>query len=166
MRSIQVCTIVAVIAAICVVSQMQSRTMPEDSSVSYVCVSDIGKSVTLIGYLGAPLGKNLTVRGKWSMPAKSVKDFSPRFTVIEVDGKPLKEPFEFNIAQIKATTADGKNALPLRENQKTLEGLEWTMTAYESGFYGGDPGLTQVPVQKPYYMREFTPQLVGRLVKK
>jgi hypothetical protein len=106
----------------------------------------IGKAVTLVGRLGKPLGTKLQLRGRWKVLQMSrVPNYlrSPvRFVVFEVNGNQLAESVEFGHDQIKAEflkwpTSDHR-AVPTRTNAMpskpdSLDGEEWTMTAYETG---------------------------------
>ena len=130
-----------------------------------VQVVDIGGSVLLIGRLGKPLGSEIEVQGKWSLPEGIAKDYSPRFTVSRVDGKLLDKEVEFNVAVVKVLEMNlYKSAIPARENYNTLDGREWTLTAYETGRIsivlptGSFPDVTM-----PYYTKAFTSELVGVL---
>jgi len=130
-------------------------------------VTDIGNSVTLIGRLGVPLGHKMTLQGVWSYPRTTVKDFSPRFTILTVNGKPLNQPVVLNIAQIRVMTHDHLDALPERANWRGLEGQRWSMMAYETGHIGLVPDEYNETspvfpvVGLPYYTRPFTSELIA-----
>jgi hypothetical protein len=137
-----------------------------------VPVESIGSDVTLVGRMGEPLGTMMEVKGTWSQPKEIVKDNSPRFNVTHVNGKKLDTPVEFNIAQITADTPDRKTAIPELNEWKTLEGVSWTMRAYETGDlhiqpreYHEEFGKPVILGSKPYWMRTFTSRLIG-VVKK
>jgi hypothetical protein len=123
-------------------------------------VDDIGTKVTLVGRLGQPLGKMMKLRGSWKYPSGLVKDYSLRFTVTEVNGQKLPTPVEFNIAQIKASTEDDKDAIPEYERRKDLIGVAWTLNAYETGRFSVIP-QRGFSVALPYWQRPFTSEVVG-----
>ncbi len=149
------------------VPMLVAQTQPEPL---HIRVSDIGKTVTLIGQLGKPLGQKLTVRGRWSIPVSKekgtvLKDNSPRFTVTEVDGVRFEGKVEFNIGQIRPATYRRKNPLPDFEDWASLDNQVWTMTVYETGSVqirpmerGEDADFPIVG--NPYYFRPFTSELV------
>jgi hypothetical protein len=127
-------------------------------------VDEIGKTVTLIGRLGVPLGQECRIRGKWSIPTGPVKDDSPRFTVLELDGKQLQRPLEFALGQMNVMNAEHKSVLPGYKTWNALDGQEWKLIAYEQGrvrinndFPGGRRGLMAMP----YYIRPFTSELTA-----
>jgi hypothetical protein len=152
-------------------SASPASSEPTRSSNVTVSVEEIGKSVTLIGRLGKPLGQQCEIRGRWWLPEPLVKDYSPRFTVLEVDGVRLDQPIEFNIGQIEARTVEFDNALPPFERWDSLDGQEWRMFAYENGrtHLGPDvpPGQRDVfgvPPAAPYYRKRFTSDLEAIVV--
>jgi hypothetical protein len=132
-----------------------------------VSVEDIGTKVTLVGRLGEPLGKMMEVKGTWAYPEDPrVKDYSLRFRVSDVNGKRLPKPVEFNVAQVEAATPAGGSAIPKPEGHKALDGVSWTLRAYETGRFDDVPeeyrkDLGTAPPQPPYCQRTFTSQLVG-----
>ena len=123
-------------------------------------VDDIGTKVTLVGRLGQPLGKMMKLRGSWKYPNGVMKDDSLWFTVTAVNGHKLATPVEFNIAQISARTDDDKDAIPEYKHQKDLDGVAWTVNAYETGRFSAIPqhGFS---VALPYWQRTFTSEVVG-----
>jgi hypothetical protein len=127
-------------------------------------VDDIGTKVTLVGRLGQPLGKMMKLRGSWKYPSDLVKDYSLRFTITEVNDHRLATPVEFNIAQIKARTEDDKDAIPEYKHQKDLDGVAWTLNAYETGRFSVIPqhGFS---VALPYWQRTFTSEVVGTVAR-
>jgi hypothetical protein len=140
-----------------------------------VSVEDIGTKVTLVGRLGQPLGTMMEVQGTWSYPRQRpgeppVKDDSLRFRVSQVNGKKLPQPVEFNVAQIEAATRTGKNAIPKFEELKMLDGIAWTLQAYETGRFHHVPEdywkkLGTAPPGPPSWPRIFTSELVGVVQK-
>jgi len=131
-----------------------------------ISVEDIGTKVTLVGRLGEPLGKLMEVKGTWGYPDARVKDYSLRFRVSHVNGKRLPKPVEFNVAQVKAATRSGKNAIPQFKDHKTLEGVSWTLRAYETGRFRGVPEeLDTAASASPYWWKTFTSELVGVVQK-
>ena len=132
------------------------RSTPSQNVVIHV--DDIGKirpigiAVTLVGRLGKPLATKLQLRGRWkvlqgSRMPKYIQ--SPvRFVVFEVDGSQLAEGVEFVHDQVKAEflkwPTDDHTAVPIRTNAipsrpESLDGEEWTMTAYETGCFIASP---------------------------
>lgn len=146
-------------------SQYESIGQTKDKPLT-INVDDIGKSVTLIGRLGKPLGTRMEIRGRWSTPEFPVKDDSPRFTVTHIDGKKIDKPVEFNIGQIEAKirdkAANPQDAIPNYKEWDSLEGQEWTMTAYETGYFSWDDGTNQVA----YYTRPFTSMIEAVVTSK
>jgi hypothetical protein len=138
-----------------------------------VSVEDIGTKVTLVGRLGQPLGKMMEVKGTWSYPLlhtrpgePPAKDDSLRFEVSHVNGKRLPKPVEFHVGLIKAVEKNGKNAIPKYEEHKTLDGVSWTLRAYETGRFDDVPEgyrkeLGEPLRQPPAGQRTFTSELVG-----
>ncbi|WP_413432578.1 hypothetical protein [Crateriforma spongiae] len=116
-------------------------------------VDDIGRrigeknSVTLVGRLGEPLATKLQLSGRWQMsprPPRTVYPMHPsvKFVVFEVNGSQLPKSVEFDAAQVKAEflkwPTDDQTAVPIRTNAipskpESIDGEEWTMTAYETG---------------------------------
>jgi hypothetical protein len=130
-------------------------------------IDDIGKTVTLVGSLGKPLGTMMEIKGIWRYPGPRVKDDIMRFMVDHVDGNALETPVEFSAAQITAISKDGKQAIPNYEERRKLDGVPWTLRAYETGRinivpvdYWTEKELKGVPAA-PYWFRPFTPELVG-----
>ncbi len=140
-------------------SSLQSRGNDAKLAIN---VDDIGTKVTLVGRLGQPLGKMMKLRGSWKYPNGLAKDYSLRFTVTEVNGHKLATPVEFNIEQISARTQDDKGAIPEYERRKDLDGVAWTLNAYETGRFSAYP--SDVVVQHPYWWRTFTSEVVGTVV--
>ncbi len=126
-------------------------------------VDDIGTKVTLVGRLGQPLGKMMKLRGSWKYPNGVMKDASLWFTVTAVNYRKLATPVEFHIAQVSARTEDHKDAIPAHEHQKDLDGVAWTLKAYETGRFSAVPD-DGMAVQAPYWYRTFTSEVVGTLV--
>jgi hypothetical protein len=131
-----------------------------------VPVDEIGARFILMGRLGKPLGTMMTVTGKWGYPDKAVKDYSLRFTVSQVNAKRLDKPVVFNVAQIKAVSQDGKDAIPKYDAHKSLDGVSWTLRAYETGRFQGIPNEYWIErgsgrPASPYWFRTFTSELVG-----
>ena len=158
-------TIILTLAAACVVVSLVAQEPKHKPRT--VRVSDIGDSIILIGRLGKPLGEKMVIRGKWSLPKESVKDSSPRFTVTSVDERSLETPVEFNLGQMRLLTTNHRDAKPKQEDWKSLDSVEWQMTAYETGYSGATPDeyREENPVfpqsAKPYYTRWFTSELVA-----
>jgi hypothetical protein len=120
-------------------------------------VAEIGSKVTLIGYLGQPLGKMMTVKGQWKYPGLTVKDREPILTITDVNEKQLAKPVEFYAAQVNATGRDGKKIEP-------KDGDIWILRGYETGSVDirPDAELSQSPV----WARPFTSELMGTVQPK
>jgi hypothetical protein len=159
----------AAVFAIIFAIQIESRANGQTTDQSrLINVESIGRTVTLVGRLGKPLGTKATIEGTWSFPTEIVKDFSARFTVTRVDGKRLERPVEFNVAQLTVMTRNHQNALPAYEQQRSLAGQEWSMIAYETGYIGlipdeyNDRRSPVFPVVgRPYFTKAFTSKLVA-----
>ena len=89
-------------------------------------------------------------------------------TVNFIDEHVLARPIEFNIAQISAHSKDGKDAIPAYKDQKALDGVTWTLHAYENGTISVYPvpldakkGKVAPAPSRPYYSRPFTSHLIG-----
>lgn len=153
-----------------------SRNLPADgkSPPLSVNVEDIGAKVQLIGRLGQPLGKMMTVSGRWFYPAKPgelLKDDSMRFLVTHVNQKRLTKDVEFDVSQLHVTGHAGRKVISTdwREQEK-LDGQKWTMRLYESGQLFLEPQefrdeLNLAPVQVAYFTRPFVSELHGYVVK-
>jgi hypothetical protein len=126
-------------------------------------VDDIGPKVTLVGRLGQPLGKMMKLRGSWKYPDGVMKDSALWFTVTAVNDRKLAKPVEFHIAQVSARTEDDKDAVPADEHEKDLDGVAWTLKAYETGRFSAVPD-DGMAVQRPYWYRTFNSQVVGTVV--
>jgi len=157
-------TVTTVAVAVILCSVNTSTSADKEAAVK-VSVEDIGTKVLLIGRLGGPLGTMMDVKGTWVIPNEA-KDNSPLFQVSHVNGKELPKPVGFYIAQVTAETKEGKSALPTSDERKKLDGVAWTMRAYETGEVHIVPkeyskesgkGLRAVTV----WTRPFTSHLVG-----
>lgn len=156
-----------------------SRNLPADGKSPQVSVNveDIGSKVQLIGRLGQPLGKMMTVSGRWFYPAKPgemLKDDSMRFLVTHVNQKKLAKEIDFNIAVMHLTTKDGQNVIPNHwKDQNSLHGQAWTLQVYETGSLcveqmqswqdrWKEQGIPLKPL--PYWCRPFVSELHGYVV--
>jgi hypothetical protein len=136
-----------------------------------IAVEDIGNKVQLIGRLGEPLGRMMTVKGTWTYPtrpgAAMAKDDSMQFVVTHVNEKKLAKSVTLNISQIHAETRAGKSALPKESKaQEALDGLTWTLRGFESGYFALVPEEFPAergrgPAAPPYWYRPFTSELHG-----
>ena len=147
----------------------QHELAKQKAAPTQVSVDDIGEGVILVGRLKKPLGTMMTVRGKWSFPREEVKDYSLRFTISHVDGQKLKKPVELHVAQVNVVTKSGKDAIPPHDEHKQLDGMQWTIRAYETGKINHIPEdywkeLGEFLPQMPYWYREFTSELNGVLI--
>ncbi len=123
-----------------------SKAAAKESSHTHqkVKVDDIGTAVSLTGRLGEPLGSMLTVSGTWGYPSLRVKDYSVRFSVTSVNGKQLARPVMFPVHAVHVSK-DGVSAVPPHARHKELDGVTWSLRAYETGRF------TTVPAE---YWRE------------
>lgn len=135
-----------------------------------ISVEELGKTADLIGRLGKPLGSWVTIKGKWALPDRRVKDYSLKFTVTHVNDVKLKQPVEFNVAQVSVANSRGESVIPKHENQKQLDGQTWTLKAYETGEFHITPpeyykaiGVEPGSMQEAYYTRPFTSRIDGVL---
>jgi hypothetical protein len=134
----------------------------------FVSVQEIGIKVALVGRLGQPLGKPMDVKGKWRLAneLESAKDESPKFTVTYVNGQSLKKPVEFNLGFVKAVFRGRKVQYPPFREWEKLDGVVWTLRAYETGLLNLEPNDwwkeegTQ-PSARPVWLETFNSELVG-----
>jgi hypothetical protein len=107
-----------------------------------VRVAEIGEGVMLIGRLGVPLGEMMTVTGTWGHPDQSkgpTKDYSLLFRVSAVNGEALKERMAFHVGDVVAVFKGGKDAIPRWQDHDKLDGVTWTLRAYETGRFTRQP---------------------------
>lgn len=135
-----------------------------------ISVDDLGKTAELVGRLGKPLGTWVTIKGKWALPDGRVKDYSLRFAVTYVNDVKLKQPVEFNVAQVSVANSRGESVIPERKNQIQLDGQTWTLKAYETGELHFSPpeyyeaiGLVPGSMQEAYWTRPFISEIHGVL---
>lgn len=135
-----------------------------------VSVDDLGKTAELIGRLGKPLGRWVTIKGKWALPVSREKPSGLKFTVTHVSDTKLEKPVEFDVALVKVVDRRGNDATPKEEDEDKFDGRTWTLKGYETGEFhitppeyyreiGSDPGL----MAKPDYLRAFTSRIEGVL---
>lgn len=120
------------IAALCAAPASSQSS----ESTTAVKVTDIGADVTLIGRLGKPLGRMLTVTGTWGFPDQSkgpTKDYSLRFSVSHVDGRRLPRPVTLRVGAVHVSDHNGADLIPDRDEHATLDGKRWTLRVYETG---------------------------------
>lgn len=104
-----------------------------------VPVSAIGSSVSLVGRLGQPLGKMITIQGVWKMDAPVSKDGAINFHVFQVNGNRLEEPVVFHRYHCTLLNKDGSETGPTYESQQQFDGWQCTLRAYETGGIEGSP---------------------------
>ncbi len=134
-----------------------------------VSVMEIGRSVTLMGQLGKPLGHSMEISGRWFNPdvefERVNKDNSARFRIESVDGKKLKEPIDYSIWQFRymQTIDDERWEIKDLDRDSKLPGQVWTMIAYETGLFTLDSRSEKdspfPQVGMPYYYKPFTSEL-------
>ena len=165
---------ISLLLSVAITSSLTSADDPKPPT--DISVNDIGGKIRLIGRLGEPLGKMMTVTGTWAYPSTPPgvlsKDGSLRFTVSHVNDKQLIKGITFNISQVSAVTKDGKNAMPKPEDERSLDGLSWTLRAYETGRHNIEQkafwtdGGSKVWPLAPYWEKPFTSELVVVIPKK
>lgn len=135
-------------------------------------VAEIGAGVTLIGRLGVPLGEMTTVTGTWGYPDQSkgvTKDYSLLFRVSAVNGEALKERMAFHVGDVVAVFNGGKDAIPRWQDHDKLDGVTWTLRAFETGRFTQRPAEWRDESGEPEAaMRVTAPfhsQLVGVVTK-
>lgn len=155
----------AVAAILCSVANTPLVLSADKEAAAKVSVEDIGTKVILVGRLGEPIGTMMDVKGTWVIPKEIVKDNSPRFQISHVNGKEIQKAVEFHINQMTTETKDNKSALPKFDEWEKLDGVTWTLRAYETGSIHITPaeywkergkGVPARPRMQP-----FTSQLVG-----
>jgi len=105
-----------------------------ETPITKVLASDIGKRVQIIGLLGHPLGKLVTLRGSWTFPRELEKDGQPTFAVTSVNGKKLNNPVKFRNSDFHCVVGGLDDEIPQRE------GDTWEVRGCESGRFFGAPG--------------------------
>lgn len=164
------CIVLALVLVLGILAVTSFHVSAEsDAKSTRVFVEDIGTKVTLVGRLGVPLSTMMTLNGKWGYPDETngiVKDDSLRFTVTHVNGVNLKKPVEFNVAQVHAVEKDGKTAIPVYKDHDLLDGVSWTLRAYETGRAGFRPQdywkeIGSGPRQSPYWAGAFSSEITG-----
>jgi hypothetical protein len=106
--------------------------LPDDSppTASKVKTKDFIEKVTVVGELGQPLGKLVTIRGRWEK-RDAPKDFKECYFVIsQVNGNRLTKPIEWKSWQIGPVRFLGKE-------KSYSEGDQWELRGYESGLFSG-----------------------------
>ena len=103
---------------------------------SEISASDIGTKVAIIGTLGAPLGRVLTIRGEWSKRDEVGAVVYPKtlcFLVSSIDGVPVKAPKAFERHFVSRLLLDVIKPLA------PTAGDIWEMRGIEVGTYCGIP---------------------------
>ena len=142
-----------------------------DDETRDISVDEIGTSVTLVGRLGKPLGKMASVRGRWSYPehaGKPAKGDTIRFKVTRVDNRAPDRPVAFDAGQIVVVDKSNRNVTPSRADLAKLDGVSWTLRAYETGRLLGTPAdfwkeVTSGPPATRHWRPTFQTELVGVL---
>lgn len=104
-----------------------------------VSVAEIGRTVTLVGRLGQPLGTMVSIRGTWRLPDARSKDQSPHFVVSHVDGRKLARSVALHIDDMHLKGKGGRNVKPPNDEYETLDEQTWTLRGYESGRFSRTP---------------------------
>ena len=100
----------------------------ENPAPRMVHYSEIPDRLQIIGKLGQPLGRLVTVRGRWTAPFPS-SPASPVFMVNQVNGRLLAAPVEF----VDVEPVWEKDA----ELAKKTVGEEWELRGVETGGFVG-----------------------------
>lgn len=112
------------------------------SSTQRVSVDDVDRKLVLIGRLGHPLGTMVTLDGTWGYPDQSkgpTKDYSLEFTIQTVNGKPLARKLTLKTGAIHVIDRHGTNLVPPHKRHSELDGVSWSLRAYETGCYTVQP---------------------------
>lgn len=111
--------------------EANSEMTDSEPPMKTVLASDIGRRVQIIGLLGHPLGKLITIRGSWTFPREFLKDMEPKFTITSVNGNKLTKPVDFRHGDFHCLAEE----IPEREG----EGEVWEVRGCESGRFWGAP---------------------------
>ncbi|WP_404308187.1 hypothetical protein [Neorhodopirellula lusitana] len=101
-----------------------------------VSVDDLDQSIVLVGRLGHPLGTMLTLYGTWGYPDQSggtTKDFSLELTIHTVNGKRLAKRLTLKTGAVHVIDKSGTSQIPPHKMHKELDGVAWSLRAYETG---------------------------------
>jgi hypothetical protein len=110
----------------------------EPPSSTRVSVDDLDRSIVLVGRLGHPLGTMLTLDGTWGYPDQSrgpTKDYSLEFTIHTVNGKRLAQTLTLKTGAVHVIDKSGASLIPPHKQHKELDGVSWSLRAYETGRY-------------------------------
>ena len=106
---------------------------------TYIRASDIGRSTVIIGLLGHPIGKLITIEGEWYLPDISLeKDIDPKndrlwLRINAVDGETPTLLVRFPSTRLT-------RAWRLKQEPPPPEiGDVWQLRGVESGGYKGTP---------------------------
>ena len=99
---------------------------PPTRSVRY---SEIPHDVAIIGKLGRPLWKLVTIEGKWMPPGLEKPSLPPTFAVTKVNGRDVKGLIEFDVIE-PVNRVNERFA-------KSVEGEVWELRGVETGGFVG-----------------------------
>ena len=125
-----------------------------------VRAADIGNGVEIIGSLGFPLSKVVTIQGEWSKRDASgreliIKETWLMFIVSTVNGKRLEKPVDFR-GFLVTPIMGGK-----MEDLRPEPGDVWELRGVELGRYYGVPTEMFGEVGPPENMRPAAPYNFG-----
>ncbi len=112
------------------------------TSVRRVAVDDLNRTVLLIGRLGHPLGTMVTLDGTWGYPDQTqgrTKDYSLQFTIHTVNGVRLARTLTLKTGSVHVVDKRGADLVPPHERHAELNGVSWSLRAYETGRYTVEP---------------------------
>jgi len=85
--------------------------------------------VAIIGKLGQPLWKVVTIEGKWMPPRLDKPALPPTFAVTKVNGRDLNSAVEFDVVEPVSS--------PNEHFAKSVEGEVWELRGVETGGFEG-----------------------------
>lgn len=132
----------------------------ERQKVLEVAAEDLSAGkVVVIGRLGIPIMKTVTLRGTWHRPTGVPKDPDLLFHVSHVDGKGLEKPVIFHHAVV--TVSKNQKDREAGKTVKPADGDAWEIIAEETGRFLGeqDPTMQSAVWIRGYFLTE----LVGVL---
>jgi hypothetical protein len=159
--------------------EIEALSPAEDGDeVAIVKASDLLHKVQVLGNLGKPIGKIVTVRGTWHGPGQR-KSADRRFVVSHIDGQPAQE-VEFTEHEVRHVLSGGRptedtekwdwvakgKGVIKTDPPKAVVGETWELQAFETAKVTGYPatvweayGEDELPVQRSGERYELTPEL-------
>ena len=165
-----------VIAAVVGAWGQCARTDAQEQHRATVRAQDIPRSVQILGSLGQPLGRLVTIRGHWVRPGIKAKDRTLEFVVGLVNGEKPAESIVLHGLQIDSILSHhdrgSKSAPPwdwrfdkkgTEPSPEPVEGETWEMMGVETGHFQdyspevwqeiGGPTNQTPPFQRGLYTR-------------